>query len=812
MDTPMDSAGQSTPDQPGSGAESRAQGRPKASRHSSSWVNRIHRRHDKIRHSGSLPEEEPLLREQRESDDQPSLEEHQQQDPENAVKHKKQTHHDEICLTPACVHAASELLYQVDPDYEQIDPCDDFDQYACGGWQQRHDLRPDQSSVSTAMLMDESSRTVLRHILEDSSFLNNITDLEYADASKENFHKLKASYDACMNVDLLKEIGLAPLAAFLKSIDQKFIAGNGPRLASAAPELRQRLLRSNINANLTDVVQSLSSTGVDALVTFYVSADDRDPDNNILTISPPSSPGLPSLEYYDDDDIVSDYTKVIANVLKYFSNSTSSLFTTTYGDGTDLQGFDALVNSLVEFERKLAKVTPTTQQQEDVTYYYNPRSIDEAQEMFPQLSFSDIISTLSLDKSVPQKVIVGSPSYMRNASRILEDTHEEIVHAFLTWKVIQSYSGIVDDAAVKTLKQFNKRLRGQDPDAEPERWKTCIGTVDSQLGWILSNYFVDATFSEESKKFGERIISDIKTSFVNTLNKTSWMSASVREQAINKVAAIDVKVGYPTSDPNITDPAALSNYYSDLAISNTSYFNNTVHSTAFEIRRMWAKLGKPVSREEWDMTAPTVNAYYDLPGQSINFPAGIMQSPVFHPPSVPQYLAYGSFGSVSGHELSHAFDSTGRHYDQNGNFTDWWDNSTVNQFQTKAQCFIDQYSNFTVPGNNGEELNLNGRLTLGENIADAGGVAASFAAWKRHELSDPDQLLPGLGHFTKDQLFFVSYASFWCGKTRKEAQVEAIYRDPHAPRFARIKGTMANSREFKEAFGCKKKEEVCKLW
>lgn len=211
------------------------------------------------------------------------------------------------------------------------------------------------------------------------------------------------------------------------------------------------------------------------------------------------------------------------------------------------------------------------------------------------------------------------------------------------------------------------------------------------------------------------------------------------------------------------------------------------------------------------MVASTVNAYYNPPGNEIVFPAGIMQFPVFDV-NVPAYMSYGAFGSVAGHELSHAFDSTGRHYDQNGNYTDWWSNSTIDSFRERAECFVDQYANFSVPGTDDKPLHVNGRLTLGENIADAGGLSASYQAWKRRAHKKPNQDLPGLEHFTQDQLFFVTYSNWWCGKSRKENAINRIYTDPHAPKWARILGTMANSREFRESFQCKDKKPTCQLW
>lgn len=217
-----------------------------------------------------------------------------------------------------------------------------------------------------------------------------------------------------------------------------------------------------------------------------------------------------------------------------------------------------------------------------------------------------------------------------------------------------------------------------------------------------------------------------------------------------------------------------------------AYFDNALSIAIFDTKREWSALGKPTNRDEWGMTADTVNAYYNPAGNEIVFPAGIMQAPVFYDPSIPQYLSYGAFGSVSGHELSHAFDSTGRHYDETGNFTDWWDNKTIESFIDKASCFVDQYYNFTVPNPNGVPLHVNGKLTLGENIADAGGLNAAFAAWKEMDVDEPEELLPGLQHFSKEQMFFISYSNWWCGKTRPETAVNLVYRDPHSPTWARI--------------------------
>jgi len=298
---------------------------------------------------------------------------------------------------------------------------------------------------------------------------------------------------------------------------------------------------------------------------------------------------------------------------------------------------------------------------------------------------------------------------------------------------------------------------------------------------------------------------------VKKLNGAEWMDKGTTRKAIEKVHNIVQKVGYPTRSPDIMDPPTLQRFYESVNVSSNTFFSNSMAMRRFSVDDEWSALGKPVDRYQWGMSVPTVNAYYNPPGNEIVFPAGIMQFPVFDV-NVPAYVSYGAFGSVAGHELSHAFDSTGRHYDQTGKFEDWWTNATIGAFKAKTDCFVKQYSNFTVPGPESKPLHVNGRLTLGENIADAGGLSASFQAWKRRAHERPNMDLPGLEHFTHDQLYFVSYASWWCGKTRKNTAINRIYTDPHAPKWARILGTMSNSREFRESFQCMIKEPTCQLW
>ncbi|GKT79872.1 endothelin-converting enzyme [Colletotrichum tofieldiae] len=693
-----------------------------------------------------------------------------------------------VCMTPACVHAASEILYNLSPDYKQLDPCTDFEELVCGGWRDKHDLRADQGDAFTGTIMSENSELLLRHILEapypkDSqhSYFSPLR-LEATDksADEQNFDKMKAAYDACLDEDKIKSVGIEPLVQILDEI-KKVYPIEGAASVDSSPT--------------KDAILLLSRYGVDALVSSGTGADDRDPDTVVVSVAPPYSLGLPSKERYEDDELVAKYRGIAVEVL-------GNLFPDQNKDN---------FAKVIDLERLLAAASPSTEEREDVTKYYNPMLIDEASALAPEIELTALIHSLAPEGFVVERVIVMAPKYMSELSTILSGTDKEVIQNYFIWKAIQSFSSYVDADAIKPYRRFVNELAGKDPESAPERWRTCVGHVDDGLGWILSRFFVEKAFSAEAKKFGDTIITDIKTEFTKKLKAAKWMDKETTAKAVDKVHNIIQKIGYPTKSPDIMDPPSLNDFYNTVNISSETFFENGLAVRKFAVGYEWSALGKPVDRDQWGMTVPTVNAYYNPPGNEIVFPAGIMQFPVFDV-DVPAYMSYGAFGSVAGHELSHAFDSTGRHFDQNGNYTDWWSDATVEAFKERAECFVNQYHNFTVPGPDDKPLHVNGRLTLGENLADAGGLSASYQAWKRRAHKHPNKDLPGLEHFTQDQLFFVTYSNWWCGKSRKDTAINRIYTDPHAPKWARILGTMANSREFRESFQCKDKKPTCQLW
>ncbi|KAI1108761.1 peptidase family M13 [Nemania sp. NC0429] len=701
-----------------------------------------------------------------------------------------------VCMSPTCIHAASEVLYNLSPDYKNLDPCTQFDTLVCEGFHARHDIPEDRSSFSTASIMSNNGQTTLRHILESpypgdskhSSFSPmNLQSLAVS-TDEGNFILMQDSYNACMNETTLKTIGLAPLIDLISNVARSFPAADDT----------EDVLQTEDYTKLSDTILLLEKLGVTSFEGLYTGADDSNPDVVIIQAMP-AGYNLPSPEYYEEENILKQYQSMLVQV-----------FSVLLPTDAARKSAKKLAESVVGLEKKIAALTPPPEDRQDVTKYYNIVQVHEAGKIGPALGLDKVVRGLAPADYTLDTMLLAFPGFLGNVSQVVSETPKSTIQAYLIWNLIASYSSYIEATEVDPIHRFNNILLGRDPETKSERWKTCLSYVDGTLGWILSRFYIEAAFSEAAKEYGDQIILDIKQQFTTRLGELDWMDEPVKKLAANKVHNIDQKIGYPTKSPNITNPDALRNYYKGLAITD-SFFDNSLSSNKFSVNRTWSALGKPVDRGEWGMQADIVNAYYNPAGNEIVFPAGIMQFPVFSV-DLPGYVSYGAFASVAGHELSHAFDNSGRHYDENGNYTDWWTNRTVKEFSKRASCFVDQYSDFTIEGNNGKPLHVNGRLTQGENIADAGGVSAGFAAWKKRQGTTPDQSLPGLDYFTHDQLFFVFYANWWCGKVRKEQAINYIYTDPHSPAFARILGTTANSRPFRESFNCPVKEPTCELW
>jgi endothelin-converting enzyme len=442
-----------------------------------------------------------------------------------------------------------------------------------------------------------------------------------------------------------------------------------------------------------------------------------------------------------------------------------------------------IAQEVVDLEVKLALALPMPQDLEDPEKTYNKLSIGEIDRLLPGFNVEAIIKELS-PAYHPVEVVVASPKYLERLSFVLAGTPVEVIQSYLSWKMIQKLADEVQDPKLEPLKFFHASLKGASQEEPAEPWRRCIREVNQMLGWSMSRFFVQQKTSDSTTPAAEAIVGQVKKSLAKLIDTAGWMSDKDREEGVDKALAISHQIGSPAKSPNIDKPSAVEKFYSKLEITN-SHFANKIAFSKFETGRIWSQLTKPTDLDAWHLFSTDVNAYYDHSSNGIVLPAALLQPPFFYDGAVPEAYSYGSLGSLVGHELSHAFSVSGSMIDKDGKLGDWWNSSTRAAFEDKSQCFINQYSKFKVKGPN-KELPVNGNLTLAENIADTVGLQVAYLAWQTATKDRPAQALPGLQHFTKEQLFWLAYGNRWCSKTTPEKASQRVLTDKHAPKPARI--------------------------
>ncbi|KAI8142102.1 hypothetical protein BJV82DRAFT_517533 [Fennellomyces sp. T-0311] len=458
----------------------------------------------------------------------------------------------------------------------------------------------------------------------------------------------------------------------------------------------------------------------------------------------------------------------------------------------------------------------------DPSKTYNPKTLSQLSNLSPKVDWGLLVSHL-LPPTAPHQdvIIVSSLEYLEDlSSQILDASTQRTIQAYLLWQAINEYAPALSEEVRKPLQRLAAKLRGTNAKVTKPRWETCLDQVDVALGFMAGRYYVMETFNKNTKARADEFVKSIKDSFVNRLPELSWIDNVTRERAIEKVDALVRKVGYPTKTPNVMSPVSLSDYYSELVMDSDNYFENYLRSRQWLVMRDWRQAGKPSDKSQWLMNPQEVNAYYNPPYNEIVFPAGIMQGPFFSG-EYPDYLNYGGIGAVVGHELSHGFDNNGRHFDGKGRLTEWWTKETLEAFEEKTKCFVNQYGNFTMEDPDGNKIHVNGQLTLGENVADNGGIRQSYIAWKKRYEQDKsgksNMMLPGLDNITPEQLFFINYGRIWCGKATKAQDKQSILTDEHSPPKWRVMGALQNSKYFSEVFKCPSgspmnPEKKCEIW
>ncbi|KAI8356891.1 hypothetical protein B0O80DRAFT_384119 [Mortierella sp. GBAus27b] len=429
--------------------------------------------------------------------------------------------------------------------------------------------------------------------------------------------------------------------------------------------------------------------------------------------------------------------------------------------------------------------------------------------MTPSIDWNLVLqSTLPGDANISQPtIIVTSLPFQEKLETLLQKTSPETLQNHFVWGVIRQLAGNLALPYHQPLRELNAALTGVSADVIPDRWKHCVSVVNRQLGDMAGHYFVEESFKGNSRSQVYDMIETLRGNYLKTFPTLEWLDDETTAGAAKKMEAIVQLIGFSTDSPNVASPDSLDEYFNGYTVDPKDYFGNQLRVGQWSTDKAFRELDKPVNMLKMHMVPQTVNAYYSPTQNQIVFPAGILQPPFFHTEN-PEYINYGGIGVVAGHEITHGFDNKGHLFDSEGRMVNWWTNTTSEAFNAKARCFVEQYGNFSVLGSDGKAYYVNGQLTLGENIADNGGLKQSFEAWQERFNADKNGRrfrnfrLPGLDNMTPEQLFFISYARPWCSKQRPESAIRQMRTDPHTPAKWRINGAVQNSEAFAKAFRC----------
>lgn len=676
--------------------------------------------------------------------------------------------HPGLCLTEPCITVASAVLGAMD---RSVDPCQDFYNFACGGWIKNNPLYEGKSRWGSFSNLWEHNMLVMKQLLENTT-MKGLSDAE---------EKAQRYYEACMNETKIEELGAKPLQQL---IDQ--IGGWG---------LTEPWNKDNFQKVLRTVSANLRTT---PFFTVYVSTDSKNSSTNIIQVDQ-TSLGLPSRDYYLNKTANAKYLTAYLNFLVDLGVLL----------GGTKEGSRAMMEQVLDFETTLANITVPPEERRDEELIYNKMEAKDLTTLAPAVDWMpylrEMFASVSLNESEP--VVVYAKEYLQKVSDLITKTNKSVLNNYMMMKIVRKMASILDQKFQDAEQRFLEVMYGTKKSCTP-RWKLCVSDTDSALGFALGAMFVKATFAEDSKAIAEKMVTEIKQAFQDGLKYVSWMDTETKKAAKEKADAIYNMVGYPEFIMNGTK---LDKVFNDFAVVSGLYFQNVMQYYNFSGRVTADQLRKPPNRNQWSMTPPTVNAYYNPTKNEMVLPAGILQVP-FYSRSWPKALNFGGIGVVMGHELTHAFDDQGREYDKDGNLRPWWKNSSVEAFKTQTQCMVEQYGNYSI-----NQESLNGRQTLGENIADNGGLKAAYNAYLNWiKKNGEEATLPALG-MTNHQLFFVGFAQVWCSVKTPESSHEGVMTDPHSPPRFRVIGTVSNSREFSKHFGCKADTPMnpnhkCELW
>ena len=640
-----------------------------------------------------------------------------------------------------------------------VDPCDNFYRYSCNGWFKRNPLPADQTHYGRDTELAELNRLRLKKILEDASVPS--------PARTANEQKIGDEYSSCMDTAAVNRLGLAPLQ----------------------PELdRIAVLKSP--AELPALLAHLHAIGVNAFFGMGSNQDFTD-SSSVISFYGAGGLGLPERDYYTRTDAksVEQRQQYVAHVHKMFMLA---------GETEAQAAKDA--ETVLALETRLAKASLTVTEQRDPQNLNHPIDVAALSKELPHFALADYVAAAHAPAA--GKANDMEPKFFAEFNTLVADTPIEQVRTYLRWHLLHAYAGtsLPESFDKENWNFYSHILNGAEK--QQERWKRCTKRVDQELGEALGQAYVAKYFPPAEKKRALAMAQAVEQAMDKDIDALDWMSAATKVKAKDKLHTVMNKIGYPDKWRD----------YSTLKIVRDDALGNQMRAEEFERARDLAKIGKPVDKNEWQMTPPTVNAYYDPQMNNVNFPAGIMQAPFFSGQE-DDAANYGDMGAVIGHELTHGFDDEGRQFDKDGNLKDWWSKDDEQKFTERAECTVKQYDAIeAVPG-----VHLNGKLTLGENLADLGGLRLAWLAWLEKAQATHVDIKNSNGGYTPDQRFWIAYAQGWCTQTRPEQLRTQAQTNPHSPEEYRTNSVLTNLTEFANSFSCKKTAAMvnpkpCRVW
>ncbi|HUO14289.1 MAG TPA: M13 family metallopeptidase [Verrucomicrobiae bacterium] len=643
-----------------------------------------------------------------------------------------------------------------------IDPCADFYHFACGNWLKNNPIPPDQATWGRFNQLAERNRAILREILENAAKASN---------RSSNEQKIGDYYSSCMDEAAINEKGIAVLSP------------DFDRIAA----LREK-------SELPPLLAVLHREGMNVLFGFS-SAPDFKNAKEMIAAADQGGLSLPDRDYYLKTDSKSEETR------KQYIQHVTNMFK-LLGDSPEKAVAEA--NAVMNIETALAKGSMTRVDRRNPDKIYHKMTEEEWQQLTPLISWTKFVEDVGAPPFTSLNVQV--PDFFKALDSELKDVSLDDLKTYFRWHVLHmaAATNVLPDAFVnENFEFFGKTLRGTKE--LPPRWKRCVAGVNSDLGEALGQVYVEKEFPPEAKARTLQMVHELEDALHRDIESLPWMTEATKKQALIKLAAIQNKIGYPNKWRD----------YSSLIIVPGDAYGNSIRSNQFEVHRDLNKIDKPRDTQEWEMTPPTVNAYYDPTENDINFPAGILQPP-FYDYKAPDGLNFGGIGAVIGHELTHGFDDQGSKFDKDGNLKNWWTPEDQKAFDEREECIVKEYNGF-VPV---DDVHLNGKLTLGENTADNGGLRIadmalqSQLAKKSQEQKEKEEKVDG---FTPEQQLFLGWGQVWC--QNETEQIIRLYTatDPHSPGEFRVNGVVRNMPEFRRAWGCKSgapmaPENACRVW